>query len=57
MSQGGLDMRNDIQSLGFNDKVVDSMTELIIQSTKSSCEQREAVSKLARIGKELVKSL
>jgi hypothetical protein len=50
-------MRNEIQTLGFNDKVVDSMTELIIQSTKSSCEQHETVSKLARIGKEITKSL
>ena len=57
MSLTGLDMRNEIQTLGFNDKVVDSMTELIIQSTKSSCEQHETVSKLARIGKEITKSL
>jgi len=57
MSLTGLDMRNEIQTLGFNDKVVDSMTELIIQSTKSSCEQHETVGVLARIGKEIAKSL
>jgi len=57
MSQTGLDMRNEIQALGFNDKVMDSMTELIIQSTKSSCEQHETVGVLARIGKEITKSL
>jgi WD40 repeat protein len=57
MSQTGLDMRNEIQALGFNDKVVDSMTELIIQSTKSSCEQHETVGVLARIGKQLGKDL
>jgi len=57
MSQTGLDMRNEIQALGFNDKVVDSMTELIIQSTKQNCEENEAVGVLARIGKQLGKDL
>ena len=57
MSQSGLDMRNEILALGFNDKVVGSMTELIIQSTKSSCEQHETVGVLARIGKEITKNL
>jgi len=52
-----LDMRNEILALGFNDKVVGSMTELIIQSTKSSCEQHETVGVLARIGKEITKNL
>ena len=57
MSQTGLDMRNEIQALGFNDKVVDSMTELIIQSTKQNCEENEAVGVLARIGKQLATDL
>jgi len=53
MSQTGLNMHKEIKALDFNDKVVDSMTELIIQSTKPSCEQHESVEILARIGKEL----
>ena len=57
MSQSGLDMRNEIQALGFNDKVVDSMTKLIIQSTKPSCEQHETVKILEKIGKNIVKDL
>jgi len=57
MSQNGLNMRNEIKRIGFNDKVVDSMTELIIQSTNSACEQPSTVKILEKIGKDIVKDL
>jgi serine/threonine protein kinase/WD40 repeat protein len=57
MSQNGLNMRNEIKRIGFNDKVVDSMTELIIQSTNSKCEQPSTVKILEKIGTDIVKNL
>ena len=57
MSQNGLNMRNEIKRIGFNDKVVDSMTELIIQSTNSKCEQPQTVKILEKIGIDIVKNL
>ena len=54
-SQRGLDLRTEIQELGFKDKVVDSITEMILQATQPSCDDNETIETLARIGKELGK--
>ena len=55
MSRSGLDLRTEIQELGFKDKVVDSITEMILQATQPSCDDNETIETLARIGKELGK--
>jgi len=54
MSQTGLNMYKEIKALGFNDEVVDLVTDLILQSTKPRCEQHENITILARIGKEII---
>ena len=56
-SQRGLDLRTEIQELGFKDKVVDSITEMILQATQPSCDDNETIETLARIGKELVRNI
>ena len=55
ISQTGLEMRNDISSLGFNDSVTDSISELIILATNPQCDETATIGKLAKTGKVLSK--
>ena len=55
ISQSGLEMRNDISSLGFNDSVTDSISELIILATNPKCDENATIGQLAKTGKVLSK--
>ena len=57
MSRLGLDLRNEIGGIGFDEKVALSLQELIMQATKPSCGQNEVIAILSRIGKDLSKAL
>jgi serine/threonine protein kinase len=55
ISQTGLEMRNDISSLGFNDSVTKSISDLIIFATNPQCDDNATIGKLAKTGKALSK--
>ena len=55
ISQTGLEMRNNISSLGFDDIITELISELIILATNPQCDDDATIGKLAKTGKELSK--
>ena len=55
MSQTGLIMDSSISTLGFDESVVQSISELIVLATDPNCEDNATIGKLAKVGKALSK--
>ena len=55
MSQTGLEMSGTISSLGFDESIVQSISELIVLATDPNCEDNATIGKLAKVGKALSK--
>ena len=57
MSQTGLEMSSTISTLGFDESIVQSISELIVLATDPNCEDNATIGKLAKVGKALSKKL
>ena len=57
MSQTGLEMNSTISTLGFDESIVQSISELIVLATDPNCEDNATIGKLAKVGKALSKKL
>ena len=55
MSQTGLEMSSTISTLGFDESIVQSISELIVLATDPNCEDNATIGKLAKVGKALSK--
>ena len=55
MSQKGLEMSSTISTLGFDESIVQSISELIVLATDPNCEDNANIGKLAKVGKALSK--